>query len=67
VKRSITQDQQIMRLLEHRIHWRGVVQRSEALRQYRQCAEMLEAELSTPPEEATTRLYAECRAGEELR
>jgi DNA-binding SARP family transcriptional activator len=32
-------------------------QRSEALRQYRQCAELLKAELAAPPEEATTRLY----------
>jgi DNA-binding SARP family transcriptional activator len=34
-------------------------QRSEALRQYRQCAELLQTELATPPEEATTRLYTE--------
>ena len=32
-------------------------QRPEALRQYRQCAELLDRELATPPEEVTTRLY----------
>jgi DNA-binding SARP family transcriptional activator len=37
-------------------------QHSEALRQYRQCAELLDAELATPPEEATTRLYAEIQS-----
>ena len=31
-------------------------QRSEALRQYRQCVELLNTELAAPPEEATTRL-----------
>ncbi|MBI5668875.1 MAG: hypothetical protein HZC41_12785 [Chloroflexi bacterium] len=33
-------------------------QRSEALRQYQQCVELLDAELATPPEEETTRLWA---------
>lgn len=32
-------------------------QRSEALRQYKQCAELLETELATPPERETTALY----------
>ena len=32
-------------------------QRSEALRQYRQCVEVLDAELATPPEAETTQLY----------
>lgn len=32
-------------------------QRAEALRQYQQCAELLNAELATPPEEETTNLY----------
>jgi DNA-binding SARP family transcriptional activator len=37
-------------------------QRSEALRQYQQCVELLDAELATPPEEATTRLYTTIRS-----
>lgn len=37
-------------------------QRAEALRQYQQCAELLQAELATPPEEETTRLYADIKA-----
>ena len=32
-------------------------QRSEALRQYKQAVELLDAELATPPEDETTRLY----------
>ncbi len=32
-------------------------QRTEALRQYQQCSEILDAELATPPESETTRLY----------
>jgi hypothetical protein len=32
-------------------------QRSEALRQYKQCVELLDAELATPPEGETTQLY----------
>src|SRR5690242_8507015 len=38
-------------------------QRSEALRQYRECAELLDAELAAAPEETTTRLYAEIQSG----
>jgi DNA-binding SARP family transcriptional activator len=37
-------------------------QRTEALRQYRQCVELLEQELATPPEEETTALYAALQA-----
>ncbi len=37
-------------------------QRTEALRQYRQCVELLEAELATPPEDETTALYAAIQA-----
>ena len=37
-------------------------QRTEALRQYRQCVELLEVELATPPEEETTALYAAIQA-----
>lgn len=33
-------------------------QRAEALRQYRRCVELLDAELATPPESETTELYA---------
>ena len=32
-------------------------QRTEALRQYQQCSEILDTELATPPESETTRLY----------
>ena len=32
-------------------------QRAEALRQYARCVEILDAELATPPDEETTRLY----------
>lgn len=38
-------------------------QRSEALRHYQQCAELLDAELATPPEPATTALYNAIKAG----
>lgn len=37
-------------------------QRAEALRQYRQCVEILDTELATPPEEETNRLYAAIQA-----
>ena len=37
-------------------------QRAEAVRQYRQCAELLDAELATQPEEETTQLYAAIQA-----
>ncbi len=37
-------------------------QRTEALRQYRQCVELLEAELATPPEDETNALYAAIQA-----
>jgi len=41
--------------------WSG--QRAAALRQYRECARILEAELGAEPEEATSRLYEEIQAG----
>ena len=37
-------------------------QRSEALRQYRECVALLEAELATPPEDETTALYTAIQA-----
>jgi DNA-binding SARP family transcriptional activator len=37
-------------------------QRAEALRQYRRCVELLDAELATPPESETTELYAAIQA-----
>jgi DNA-binding SARP family transcriptional activator len=37
-------------------------QRTEALRQYQECAALLDAELATPPEEETTALYNSIRA-----
>jgi predicted ATPase/DNA-binding SARP family transcriptional activator len=40
--------------------WHG--QRAAALRQYQQCFRILEAELGTPPEEETTRLYEAIQA-----
>lgn len=39
-------------------------QRSEALRQYKQCADLLDAELATPPEDETTSLYETILAGQ---
>ncbi len=39
-------------------------QRSKALQQYQQCVEILDQELATPPEEATTRLFEAIRDGE---
>lgn len=42
---------QLMRL------YAAVGQRAEALRQYRQCVEVLDTELATPPEAETTQLY----------
>lgn len=38
-------------------------QRSEALRQYKQCADLLDAELATPPEDETARLYEAILSG----
>ncbi|MBZ0321006.1 MAG: hypothetical protein K8L91_31615 [Anaerolineae bacterium] len=38
-------------------------QRSEALRQYRQCVEILDSELATPPESETTRLFEAIQQG----
>ncbi|MCC7209523.1 MAG: hypothetical protein IT323_19595 [Anaerolineae bacterium] len=37
--------------------------RAEALRQYQHCVSLLETELATPPEEATTQLYQEIAGG----
>jgi DNA-binding SARP family transcriptional activator len=37
--------------------------RTEALRQYKTCVALLDAELATPPEEETTRLAEQIRAG----
>lgn len=37
-------------------------QRAEALRQYQSCAELLQTELATVPEDETTRLYASLRS-----
>ena len=37
-------------------------QRTEALRQYQQCVERLDAELATPPEDETTALYVAIQA-----
>lgn len=39
-------------------------QRSEALRQYKQAVDLLDAELATPPEDETTRLYESIREGQ---
>lgn len=39
-------------------------QRSEALRQYHQCVDLLERELASPPEEETTRLYEAIRGNQ---
>ncbi|KAB2866990.1 MAG: hypothetical protein F9K46_01230 [Anaerolineae bacterium] len=38
-------------------------QRSEAFRQYRQCVEVLDSELATPPESETTRLFEAIQQG----
>ena len=38
-------------------------ERVQALRQYRLCRELLQAELETKPEAATTRLYEAARMG----
>jgi DNA-binding SARP family transcriptional activator len=38
-------------------------QRTEALRQYQNCAQILDQELATPPEDETTRLYEAIRSG----
>ena len=41
-------------------------QRSEALRQYRQAVELLDAELATPPEDETTGLYETILSGQPI-
>lgn len=41
-------------------------QRTEALRQYRQYEALLDAELATPPEDETTRLYEDILQGQSL-
>lgn len=48
------------RFLMRLYNWTG--QRAAALRQYRECAQILERELSTPPLAVTTRLYDAIRA-----
>jgi hypothetical protein len=42
----------------------GVGRRSEALRQYRSCAELLERQLGAEPDSATRDLYARLRGSE---
>jgi DNA-binding SARP family transcriptional activator len=48
---------QLMRLYT----WSG--QRSDALRQYRECAQVLEDQLGVPPQETTTKLYKAIEEG----